>query len=73
MTDELLKDLLRSALPPTNRRGPSRDLWPQVVSRIEASPAWSWLDTSVAFGVAVGLTITLLIFPNALLLIAFHL
>jgi len=69
MTDELLKDLLRSALPPTNRQGPSRDLWPQVVSRIEASPAWSWLDTSVA----VGVTIALLVFPKALLLIAFHL
>jgi hypothetical protein len=69
MTDELLKDLLRSALPPANLRGPSRDLWAQVVSRIEASPAWSWLDTSVA----VGVTIALLAFPKALLLIAFQL
>ena len=69
MTDELIKDLLRSALPPMNRRGPSRDLWPQVVSRIEASAAWTWLDTSAA----VGVTIALLIFPKALLLIAFHL
>jgi len=68
MTDELLKDLLRSAHPPTNRQGPSRDLWPQVVSRILASPAWSWLDTSVA----VGATIAVLVFPKALLLIAFH-
>lgn len=69
MTDELLKDLLRSALPRTNRQSPSRDLWPQVVSRIEAPPAWSWLDTSVA----VGVTTALLVFPKALLLIAFHL
>lgn len=69
MTDEPLKDLLRSALPPADRPGPSRDLWPQVVSRIEASPAWSWLDT----GVAVAVIIALLVFPKALLLIAFHL
>ena len=68
MTDELLKDLLRSVLPPANRQGPSRDLWPQVVSRIEAPPVWSWLDTSVA----VGLTIAMLFFPKALLLMAFH-
>ena len=69
MTDERLKDLLRSALPPANQQGPSRDLWPQVVNRIEASPAWSRLDTSVA----VGVTIALLVFPKALLLMAFHL
>ncbi len=69
MTDEILKDLLCSALPPTDRPGPSRDLWPQIVSRIEASAVWSWLDTSVA----VGVTIALLVFPKALLLIAFHL
>ncbi len=69
MTDELIKDLLRSALPPASRQSPSRDLWPQVVNRIEASPAWSWLDTSVA----VGVTIPLLVFPKAILLIAFHL
>ena len=69
MTDELLKDLLRSALPPANRPGPTRDLWPQVVSRIGAPPAWSWLDTCVAAGVAI----SLLVFPKALLLIAFQL
>lgn len=48
MTDEQVKDLLRSALPPANRQNPSRDLWPQVVSRIGAArqpgrgstPAW---------------------------------
>jgi hypothetical protein len=69
MTEELIKDLLRSALPPASRQSPSRDLWPHVVNRIEASPAWSWLDTSVA----VGVTIAVLIFPKAILLIAFHL
>lgn len=69
MTDELLKDLLRSSLPPMSRQGPSPDLWPQVVSRIQSSPGWSWLDTSVAFG----LTIALVVFPKALLMIAFHL
>jgi len=68
MTDEYLKDLLRSALPPMSRQGPARDLWPKVVSRIEAPPGWSWLDISVA----IGLAIALLIFPKALLLIAFH-
>jgi hypothetical protein len=68
MTDELLLDLLRSAIPPVTRQGPSRDLWPHIVSRIEVSPAWSWLDTCVA----VGLTLAMLVFPKALLLVAFH-
>jgi hypothetical protein len=68
MTDELLKDLLRSALPPANRQNSSRDLWPQIVSRIEARPAWSWLDTSVA----VVVTLAMLAFPKALLLVAFQ-
>jgi len=49
------------------------DLWPSILRRIEAPTAWSWIDTSVAVGVAAGVAITLAILPKALLLLAYHL
>ena len=69
MTEERLRDLLRSALPPTAGRRPSRDLWPLVVDRIQARGDWAWFDISLAAGV----TIMLLIFPKALFVLAYHL
>lgn len=67
--DDRLQHLLRSALPPVADRGPSRDLWPLVASRVHASPGWSWLDLSLAAGV----TIALLMFPRFFFLLAYHL
>jgi len=62
------QDLLRSGLPAAVPGEPSRDLWPLVVSRIEAPAEWSWIDMSlVAF---VGLA--LLLFPEGLFLLAYH-
>jgi hypothetical protein len=69
MTEELLKDLLRSALPPAAGQGPSRDLWPLVVNRIQARAGWAWFDISLAAGVAI----MLLMFPKALFVLAYHL
>ena len=67
--DDRLRQLLRSALPPPADRGSSRDLWPRVVRRIETPRAWSWLDMSVAALVGVAL----LMFPEGLFLLAYHL
>ena len=67
--DERLERLLRSALPPVANAGPSRDLWPLVVSRSREPMAWSWLDV----GLAAVVTILLLRFPNWLWLLAYHL
>lgn len=70
MTDEnRLEYLLRSALPPAPASGPSRDLWPLVVNRIQAPPRWSWIDA----GLAAVVTIALLMFPEWILLLAYHL
>lgn len=70
MTDtERLGVLLREALHPTEDRQPSRDLWPLVVERIEAPMAWSWADLSVAAAIAV----VLLMFPEGVWLLAYHL
>ncbi len=73
MNEERLRSLLCSAFPEPEGDKPSRDLWPSIVRRIEAPPAWSWIDTGVAVGVAAGLAITLVILPKALLLLAYHL
>ena len=67
--DERLARLLRSALLPVPASALSRDLWPLVVSRCQSRVAWSWFDVSLAAGVAI----VLLLFPNWLWLLAYHL
>ena len=68
--DTRLVSLLRSAVPPIgNAAAPSRDLWPLVATRQQAGPTWSWLDVSLALGVAV----VLLLRPDWLVPLAYHL
>ena len=73
MSDDRLKNLLRSAFPLPDSQKPSRDLWASIVDRIQAPAEWSWIDLCVAVGVASGVTIALLLLPKALLLLAYHL
>ena len=70
MTDQdPLERLLRAALPPSVPIVPSRDLWPSVVRRSQAPMERSWVDISIAALVAI----TLLMFPDWLWLLAYHL
>jgi hypothetical protein len=70
MSDEdRLTELLQSALPKTSDEGPSRDLWPLVANRIQSSDRWGWFDLSLAAAAAI----VLLIFPEWLLLLLYHL
>ena len=64
-----LDSLLREALPPVMPRGPSADLWPRVVDRLDARPPVSWVDLSLLALVVL----TLLMFPEGLFLLAYHL
>ncbi len=73
MSDERLKNLLRSTFPALNSPTPARDLWPAIVDRIQGPAAWSWVDISVAAGVGAGVAIALVMLPKALLLLAYHL
>jgi len=66
--DTRLLTLVRSAVPPVVTRVPSRDLWPCVVKRSQERPKWSWLDVGLVIGVAMVLTI----WPDVLLLLAYH-
>jgi hypothetical protein len=67
--DDRLRQLLQSALPKTSDEGPSRDLWPLLASRIDRTHSWPWLDLSLAAAVAI----VLLVFPEWLLLLLYHL
>ena len=69
MTDDRLEELLRAAMPPTSDDGPSRDVWPLLASRVDRAPRWTFLDFSLAAAVAIAL----LIFPEWLWLLAYHL
>lgn len=68
MSDRL-EDLLRAALPPVVEGKPGRDLWPRVIERLDAHPPMSWFDLSLLALVAI----TLLMFPEGLFLLAYHL
>ena len=69
MTDERLQELLRAALPPPDSDGPSRDVWPQIASRLDERSRWSYLDLGLAAAAAAALAI----FPEYLWLLAYHL
>jgi len=67
--DENLKRQLRAAFPPTGASEPTRDLWPLIVNRSRAATGLSWLDVNL--GIVV--IITLLMFPDLLLLLTYSL
>ena len=69
MTDERLVRFVRASLAPASDRVPARDLWPSVLDRIRTPDEWTWLDVCLAAAVVIGL----LIFPEYLTLLAYHL
>jgi len=56
-------------VPPSAADDAPRDLWPSLASRLDRGPAWSFVDLGLAAAVAV----TLLMFPEWLWLLAYHL
>jgi hypothetical protein len=69
MTDDELIRLLKAAVPPTSDQRPSRDLWPLVVDRVQAPAGGHWID----LGLAAGVILALLLFPEYVALLAYHL
>ena len=67
--DERLQQLLRSALPLSGDRRDAHDLWPSVVERLQQRPGWTWIDLAVAACVATAL----LLFPESVFLLSYHL
>ena len=69
MTDEDLQALLKSALPAPVDDPPPRDRWTDIVTRVDDRPRWSLLDLGLAAAVAGAL----LLFPEGIWLLAYHL
>jgi hypothetical protein len=67
--DDLLRALLKAALPPVHPNHAPRDVWPRVVARTSAGPKWTLADWSAA-AVVVG---ALLLFPKWFWFLAYHL
>jgi hypothetical protein len=69
MTDDELGKLLRTARPPTEDAAARRDLWPAVVKRLNERPRWSLID----IGLATGAAAAVLVVPQWLWLLVYHL
>jgi hypothetical protein len=73
-----MKKLLQQALPPVKDDAePGRDLWPDVLRRLDAetaSPGWAWLDGAWFDGaLAAGVVGLVAIFPSAIPVLLFYL
>jgi hypothetical protein len=69
MNDDRIADLLRTALARQDNPAPAHDLWPAVVDRLETRPRWSTLD----LGLVAAVALALLLFPEWVLPLAYHL
>jgi hypothetical protein len=66
-----IASLLRQALPPVENpeAGPDRDLWPQVLGRLDEKPSVPWFD----WAMLAGLTGMLLFFPASVPVLLYYL
>jgi hypothetical protein len=69
MNDDRIGRLLREALPPTQDNAARRDAWPSLVEQLDEKPRWSLLD----IGLGAAATVSLLLFPESLWLLVYHL
>jgi hypothetical protein len=78
--DHLKKLLKRALLPVDADRGPSRDLWPAMLRRLNEEPAmqvstggagfnWAWFDGALA----AGLLLLVVSFPASIPLLLYYL
>lgn len=68
--DEKLRDLLRNAVPPTADPALKRDLWPEMLRKLEERDLRvSWLDWALVALVAA----YFLIFPEVIPALLYHL
>ncbi len=65
-----IKALLKQALGPVQNTEPQRDLWPQMLQRLDAQPLRvPWFDWALAAAVAAAL----LFFPGTIPALLYHL
>ncbi len=74
--EDRIQQLLKQALPPMESDAePERDLWPDMLRRLDTRPVaqfkprWAWFDWAVLAGLAT-LTVT---FPSSIALLVYYL
>jgi hypothetical protein len=77
--EERMKKLLRQSLPPVKGDGPVRDLWPDVLRRLDAKSVvsatlsgargWAWFDGALL----AGFVALIAIFPSVIPLFLYYL
>jgi hypothetical protein len=68
--DDALRGALKDAMPPSGEVDLRRDLWPEMERRLTAEPIGvAWLD----WGLAAAAILWLLLFPEILLPLLYHL
>jgi len=73
MNDERIQKLLQSALPPIGEAQPRRDLWPDMRRRLESGAAHEIRFGPIDWAIAAALAAALLIFPNLIPELLYHL
>ena len=68
MTDDEFERLVHSAISPVDPDEPRSDLWPALVTRLDASRQWRWID----LGLAAAIVGALVLFPEWAALLAYH-
>ena len=69
MTDQQLRQVLQSVMPPVDTSTAPADAWPRVSAGLGSRPAWTLADSALAAGIVT----VLAMIPEALSLIALHL
>jgi hypothetical protein len=69
MTDDELERLVHAAISPVEANGPTSDGWPALVARLDARREWHWID----LGLAAAVLASLVLFPEWVTLLAYHL
>ena len=66
-----IASMLRQSLPPIEdpEAGPARDLWPQLLARMDQKPAVPWFDWAMLAGLAA----ILLFFPASVPVLLYYL
>ena len=68
MTDDELERLVHAAMSPVDPNEPRSDVWPALVTRLDAPRDWQWID----LGLAAAVLGALVLFPEWATLLVYH-
>jgi hypothetical protein len=71
--DARMQAFLKSSLPPIGSAGPPRDLWPDMLKRIEANAGEKIAFTPLDWAIAGLIAVSVFIFPGLIPALLYHL